>query len=334
MNRGIILLEGSDGTGKTTLAKHIVEKFDGHYMHLTYRYPNNMFEYHAAALHRAAKIAHHRVVVLDRQWVSESVYAEVYRGGSRWPHMGRLFDRVMLKHAGVYVFCLAADLAKYEADYNQLKTSRYEMYDNTTKVADLYNRLWYGDPAYPGDGYAADFAKKFGGFREHYASFGYRKEYEGKDLNVFSEMVVDFLQQNRKFQNHRALVPCDYNWLGHSMSASYVMIGDRINKTNRVIDYPFYANVNSSLFLNRCFSQLGWMEQDFCWTNVNDPNGMTHALEAINRYHLRPIALGREAQKLLSLPDSHTVSHPSYARRFLNQDEYVEQLREVRNAVS
>jgi thymidylate kinase len=35
--KGIIVIDGCDGTGKTTLAKAICDRFDGVYIHNTYR---------------------------------------------------------------------------------------------------------------------------------------------------------------------------------------------------------------------------------------------------------------------------------------------------------
>lgn len=331
MLNGLILLEGADGTGKTTLAKFLVERYGGHYIHLTYRYPNNMFEYHAAALHRAVKLSESRLVVLDRQWVSESLYAEAYRGGTKWPHMGRLFDRVMLKHAGLYVFCLADSLTTHAERFEKLKTERPELFDNATKVASLYERLYWGDDQFPGYGYARDWARK-GGFQLHATAYAYRIEHEGKNLGVFAQLLEDKMQAMRFTQYKYALEPFNYNFLGHAGFASYLFIGDRINKTNRQIAYPWYANINSSLFLNECLSDLGWVEDQFCYVNINDPHGMTHALDVMSRFHLRPIALGRSAQKLLKLPEHSFVPHPQAGRRFMGRPHYVELLREARDA--
>ena len=43
MSYPIIVLEGPDGSGKTTLARHLVELLGAEYLHLTYRWPTKMF---------------------------------------------------------------------------------------------------------------------------------------------------------------------------------------------------------------------------------------------------------------------------------------------------
>ena len=75
--KGIIVIDGCDGTGKTTLAEAICRRYDGVYIHNTYRWPTKMPLYHTAALHRALKLAKTRLVVIDRLWMSEAIYAEV-----------------------------------------------------------------------------------------------------------------------------------------------------------------------------------------------------------------------------------------------------------------
>lgn len=320
--KGLLLLEGSDGTGKTTLAQHFVERYGAHYLHLTYRFPNRMWTYHAAALHRACKLSQDRLVVLDRQWVSEGIYANVYRGGSRWHHGGRMFDRVIQKHAGIYIFCLAIDLGTYSERYEKLKTQRFEMYENTVDVARQYNALFNGhewDIKYPG--YVYDCAR-WQPFSERRDAFGYAIEIEGQDKELFGETVLERLYERRSTQYRRALSLDDYNFLGHSAKARYVVIGDRINKTNRVIDYPWYAHKNSSLFLCEVWSKLGLRETDFVYTNANDFNGMTHMYEMIKEGKT-PIALGSEALKLAPhREDLIYIPHPSYGRRFLDVDHY------------
>ena len=67
--KGLIVIDGCDGTGKTTLAEAICKRYDGVYIHNTYRWPQKMPLYHTAALHRALKIARTKLVVIDRLWM-------------------------------------------------------------------------------------------------------------------------------------------------------------------------------------------------------------------------------------------------------------------------
>ena len=120
--KGLIIVDGCDGTGKTTLAQAICNRYNGVYMHNTYRWKDKMYLYHTAALHRALKLSKTRLVVIDRLWMSEAIYAEVYRGGSPWPHMGRMIDRIVRKHAGMYIIGLSPQ--GHKERFDQLKAER------------------------------------------------------------------------------------------------------------------------------------------------------------------------------------------------------------------
>tara|TARA_R100000084_G_scaffold83769_1_gene39275 strand:+ start:382 stop:570 length:189 start_codon:yes stop_codon:yes gene_type:complete len=55
MQGQIIVLDGPDAVGKTTLAKKIQERVPNtRYMHLTYRWKDKIFDYHTGAIHLAA----------------------------------------------------------------------------------------------------------------------------------------------------------------------------------------------------------------------------------------------------------------------------------------
>jgi len=156
--KGIIVIDGCDGTGKTTLAKAICDKHDGVYIHNTYRWPTKMPLYHTAALHRALKLARTRLVVIDRLWMSEAIYAEVYRGGSPWPHMGRMIDRIIRKSGGLYI--LTQSPRGHSEKFEQLKSEREEMYDNVDKVRERFDQLFEGGF----DGHDTDYAQQLSVF--------------------------------------------------------------------------------------------------------------------------------------------------------------------------
>ena len=77
----IIVLDGPDAVGKTTLANKIVEMYPNtKYLHLTYRFKDKIFDYHTAAIRLASKWAKTHNVIIDRWWPTEAWYATVYRG--------------------------------------------------------------------------------------------------------------------------------------------------------------------------------------------------------------------------------------------------------------
>ena len=71
----IVILEGADMTGKTSLANHLIRNFGAKYLHMTYRFAGKEFAYHTAVLKKALQLSRRgHMVVLDRCWMSESIY--------------------------------------------------------------------------------------------------------------------------------------------------------------------------------------------------------------------------------------------------------------------
>lgn len=124
----IFVIEGPDGSGKTTLGKRLAKVIGGKYVHLTYRYPTAMFTYHHAAIQYVLKVAERGPVVLDRWWMSELAYAAVYRNGSQWPYIKRLLHRYVLTHDITYVMCVPDDRVRFVDHFAELKGKREEMY--------------------------------------------------------------------------------------------------------------------------------------------------------------------------------------------------------------
>lgn len=141
----VFVVEGPDGSGKTTLCQELVRQTGARYYHLTYRFKDRMNLYHAAALELALRWSDERPVILDRWWPSEIIYADVYRGGSRWRSWSRFLDRVTTHHGFTYVFCIPSDEEKYSARYRDLQASRTEMYEHSMekvrrKYVEMFSR--------------------------------------------------------------------------------------------------------------------------------------------------------------------------------------------------
>lgn len=125
----IIVLEGPDGAGKTTLACALQEYLGARYIHLTYRWRDKMHLYHGAAIRLCAHLAQNQPVILDRWWPSEIIYADAYRGGSKFAKYHLLLEHIASNLGVVYVFCLPGDRDRYLKHYNELKGKRQELYD-------------------------------------------------------------------------------------------------------------------------------------------------------------------------------------------------------------
>lgn len=139
----IIILDGPDGAGKSTLAECIKEVAAKHFpqgkhrtLHLTYRWKNKMPLYHRAAWNWAVKHAGAGVVILDRWHLSERVYAAAYRGGTRWPEMSSMYQSMAEGYGAFSVLCLPNDLNRYMDRMAFLCQNREEMY------SEGFERLW------------------------------------------------------------------------------------------------------------------------------------------------------------------------------------------------
>lgn len=139
----IIVLEGPDGAGKTSLAMALKEYLGARYIHLTYRWKDRMHLYHGAAIRYAARLAAHQPVIIDRWWPSEIVYADAYRGGSNFAKYYLLLEHIANNIGVVYVMCLPRDRERYLTHYNKLKNEREEMYDEgLERVYDGYETMF------------------------------------------------------------------------------------------------------------------------------------------------------------------------------------------------
>jgi thymidylate kinase len=324
--RGIILLEGSDCTGKTTLAKNLVERHGAHYIHLTYRFEDKMFTYHLAALHRAIKLSQKQLVIIDRLWLSECIYAHVFRGGTKWPEMGRMLDRILRRFGTIYVFCIGVNDEKYHDRFLKVKNQREEMYEDVRKVNTLYKQIYFGSSLLD----KSDYSRLIGstkGFCTRIDCEFYDINYHGSSISSFSDYIARRARENieplKKF--HRVLDPAFYNLAGNVLQAKYLIVGDYENKSNRVVNYPFTEYYNPSLFLAECMTELSLVEDHFCYVNRWGEDGDKVIESIMSRRDCKVIYLGHDAIKGNTV-SGHLLSDPRY-----NQREFKQQLLEALN---
>jgi len=352
---GVIILDGPDAVGKTTLARAIQAQCEGccKYLHLTYKYPEHMFLYQLAALHWAHKWSYYGIVIIDRHWMSEGIYANVYRGGSKWPHMGRMMDRVFQGMGAVNVLCLPEDLDAHERLFKELKGQRFEMYADMVGVTKRYMKFWDGDPNITGADYTAQLTR-LGGVknRDDFMRYCYTENARnGITVEEYAGMCLEKTDARKQMQptltTKRASTlngetqGYNHNFAGFLDTAEWLIVGDMCNPKYRAIRYPFLDYSNSSLFLAECFHEIGFDETRAVYINVNDYYGSIGVTEALKRKpNLRVLCLGNDAldgvqtrcrNYLLSLavyPEIYKTCHPSYAARF-NQRELL--LRDLSN---
>lgn len=303
-----IVLDGPDGVGKTTLAKFLCQKLGATYRHLTYRFPDKMHHYHTAALEMCLRDQQEVPVVLDRWWMSEIAYAAAFRGGSRWPMMGRMLDRVALKHKVLYIICLPEDKERYLEHYSRLKGEREEMYESMSNVWDKYS-CWQ---TLMGD---------------RFDTFFYDMFAEGDDLLKFVNIVDDWRIGPFKVD------PKDRRSAGNQ-DASVLLVGDKSNLKTRRKVWPFFDHGNCSLWFTKTLNQMGLDEYKLFWINLFDEDGRIqwNSSDLVDMLTFYPdvVCLGSKVYQELSSYGSHVhkIYHPQYYRRFHYHHE-IPSLREI-----
>jgi len=143
--KGIIILEGPDGAGKTTLAEFLKKEYGAYVMHSTWspELEADMEKYMEITTRMALEISQNQLVVLDRHWLSELVYSDVFRGGHN--RTGMYFESHKALIGGIHtknklVICLP-DVEKAKLHFARLKEQREEMYSNINGVIHAYGAI-------------------------------------------------------------------------------------------------------------------------------------------------------------------------------------------------
>ena len=136
--KGIVLIDGPDASGKTTLANYLLKKYKGTYIHATYRFKNKMPIYHAALLRRALKLCRNQLVIIDRLFISEYIYAKVFRNGTPWPKAFKMFNSFCRELNIPIILCVPETIERGIIWFENAKKERVEMYDNIKTIIDEY----------------------------------------------------------------------------------------------------------------------------------------------------------------------------------------------------
>jgi thymidylate kinase len=108
----ILILEGPDGAGKTTLAEALRHRFqDKGMVHIVKHGPYTGVEpEHLCRIYfrsMSPALTFDDVVIMDRSWLSEPIYGEVYRNGANRIDVERkrMLERVALSRGAVVIHC-------------------------------------------------------------------------------------------------------------------------------------------------------------------------------------------------------------------------------------
>ena len=136
--KGIIIIEGSDASGKSTLAKKLAIKYNGIIFHQTYRFKNKIPIYHMTILRKALKLSKKQLVILDRLHISEYIYGKVFRKEKRWPWMLNSFNRFCKELNIPIILCIPESIKEGIKWFEETKNKRIEMFNDMTKILEEY----------------------------------------------------------------------------------------------------------------------------------------------------------------------------------------------------
>ena len=316
---GIIILEGSDCTGKSTLARELLRQNGGQgvILHQGYRWKSRMPTYHLAAVHRAVKLqAAGALVVIDRLWLSEYIYAEVFRGGvSPWRGYGAQLQRVLDRYGAVYVFCDGGRKSTYYGHLQELLTAgREELYPNIEKLLKV-NQFF--QEVYK-SGSLAPALRWCWHFKDPYV-----REFTRQVFEALEERREQITRTGLRLDNEQTQV------VGNVVDPTLVFVGEKPNCKVRAIHWPWVdLTQNASGYLTSKLFMAGLQERECAYSNVLTYDGKYNeelvklVQHGYRHKHPRYVLLGKMAQEHAAnyylVPEDFScyLHHPQWYRRF------------------
>lgn len=138
----IYIIEGPDGTGKTTLANEIAEQTKASIVHCSYDKDWNIKEHHQDMFKAAQLIAQWMPVVLDRWAYSELVYGTVFRNKPSYDVKDFLFENEYDLLNAIWIYCRSDKAAENHKKHMEF---REEMYDDMSEIAKTFDEFVEAD---------------------------------------------------------------------------------------------------------------------------------------------------------------------------------------------
>ncbi len=285
-----------------------------------------MWRYHIAMVRLALRWADTGLVIIDRVWLSELCYGEVYRGGPAYDLGARCLERVLMRAGAVTVLCSPAD-QQFQIKQHAARAARgEEAYRQIQRVVALYADLARGNAVHPGDGYLAQ-QIRYGDYAQRPDVHVYDLDTDGHRLAYVTKQILAKLKKLHRGQLSSALSSQRPNFTGNLATARAVIVGDCISPlVARLPKGPYWPmawhdGMSAATWLNRALHLIGHDETTTVITNANDPDDQLTAL--LKERKLRVVTLGKRATdgvlKRGATPDAE-LEHPQYHRRFHHGD--------------
>lgn len=138
-----IILEGCEGTGKTTLAQKLINKYNLDYVHITNKDPNDYMFY--------KQTLRKEDVIYDRHLIGEMIYPKVFnrKGNLNYKKLEKLFDFALKEKVCILILTTnieeikkrVAERNKYKPDFiiNKLPLINQQFCDIAIKYASYKN---------------------------------------------------------------------------------------------------------------------------------------------------------------------------------------------------
>jgi len=158
--KNILVLEGAGSSGKTTLARAILEANPGSLYFHAAPFVGWVVEAHRAMLDAAKWHAREgKLVVIDRHWISEYVYGPIFRNAVACSDLDALeLDRIIRKE-GAYVLCVPSDATEHERRFQRERLEKKDLFPTMVAVAERYRRLATGYMHEESDDYLGRYIK-------------------------------------------------------------------------------------------------------------------------------------------------------------------------------
>lgn len=302
----VIVTEGPDGGGKTTLARWLEKKHGFRYEHEgPLPSEGNLLDYYGQKLHDYLNWA--GIVVMDRAWLGEMIYGPMARHTDRLGYYGmKLFQRVLASQ-NVSCFICLPPIEVCHRNWKQKYEAKNDYLNNEAAFYDCYHR-YEGLSVYPGH--------RVFDYEVHQ-----KEEVLRRDGLVFPDGVIG------------------------SPTAKFLVVGEQVNSTSMDFpffsDHGSGRYLNDALWAAGFKEEeLMFTNVKTYQGRLRDLKEVVlrlHNLETI-------ISLGTVAAALVQVALNECLGctnlniqlpHPSYFKRFhaSRGKDYVQQLRQIRESV-
>jgi hypothetical protein len=291
----LVIFEGPDGAGKTTLAKKLAEDIGAHYVHLGPfpRVGEGLARLYVEAMMPA--LLGHSAVVMDRCWMSEVPYGRAYRNGvDRIEIRSRILERLAWRCQTTVVACVPP-WERIRDNFIARKGDEY--LDHVSQLQLVYDY-------YANENFTSLPVVWTNPLSEH--------------ADAFSQWLQDEMTTERSIPHSL------HHQTSGNVRGKVLLVGEKFSDVPEgqpLYQSPFsgLTGLGCSLWLARQLEDAGISERNLTWVNADQLS------PHIKDYSVSVVALGGAAAKALTELGRHNyefVQHPSHWKRFRHKELY------------